>query len=286
MIKGGTSVKRTYITLVAPVSVAIFALVAYFLVFHFQNRYWRDVWQQPEKLMEIAGVKQGMVVGEAGAGRGYLTFKLLQRVGDRGHVYANDIDEVALSAIRRRSQKEGIQNVTIVKGTATDPLFPEKDLDLVIMLLVLHHITNKEEWLGNLKSYMGPQTPLVIIERDPQRYWGRDRNHFMRKKEVLETLRRASFELSRLDTSLPRDNVYIFKAKDNYSALTRPETQPEPYAPRNGELSTVRARQHGAVSPLSGTTLPPPGTSLLPPYRLPAPSKGLSARATTESSGG
>jgi len=49
----------------------------------------RDAQVQPEKVMEAIGVKPGMVIGEAGAGEGYFTFKLSRRVGETGKVYAN-----------------------------------------------------------------------------------------------------------------------------------------------------------------------------------------------------
>ena len=48
----------------------------------------RDALVQPEKVMDVIGVKPGMVIGEAGAGRGYLTFKLSRRVGETGMIYA------------------------------------------------------------------------------------------------------------------------------------------------------------------------------------------------------
>lgn len=41
-------------------------------------------WAQPEKVMDAVGVKEGMVIGEAGAGKGYLTFYLAKRVGPNG----------------------------------------------------------------------------------------------------------------------------------------------------------------------------------------------------------
>ena len=31
----------------------------------------RDNWQQPEKVMDAIGIKEGMIIGEAGAGSGY-----------------------------------------------------------------------------------------------------------------------------------------------------------------------------------------------------------------------
>ena len=49
--------------------------------------------------MDAIGVKEGMVIGEAGAGRGWFTFYLSERVGDEGIIYANDISSRALSIL-------------------------------------------------------------------------------------------------------------------------------------------------------------------------------------------
>lgn len=44
--------------------------------------------------MDTVGIRQGLVIGEAGAGSGYFTFKLAQRVAQNGKIYANDIRKV------------------------------------------------------------------------------------------------------------------------------------------------------------------------------------------------
>ncbi len=46
----------------------------------------RDERLQPERVMDAVGIRPGMVVGEAGAGTGYFTFKLARRVGPTGKV--------------------------------------------------------------------------------------------------------------------------------------------------------------------------------------------------------
>ena len=60
----------------------------------------RDTWQQPEKVMEVIGIKPGMVIGEPGAGNGYFTIKLARKVGPSGKIYANDIVESSLKTIK------------------------------------------------------------------------------------------------------------------------------------------------------------------------------------------
>src|SRR5210317_2229391 len=76
----------------------------------------RDSWQQPEKVMDVIGVKAGMTIGEPGAGDGYFTFKLSKRVGKSGKIYANDIKEDELEKIRNRCKTEGIKNIKTILG--------------------------------------------------------------------------------------------------------------------------------------------------------------------------
>ena len=127
---------------------------------------YRDRRDQPEKLMDIAGVKSGMIVGEAGAGDGYLSFHLSRRVGEKGRVYANDISRRALQRLNDRSQREGVTNITTVIGEIADPLYPVNDLDMIVMINAFHDFTEQTEWLRNAKKYLKPAAPIVIFDRE------------------------------------------------------------------------------------------------------------------------
>jgi ubiquinone/menaquinone biosynthesis C-methylase UbiE len=172
----------------------------------------REVWQPPDKIMDTIGVKPGMVIGELGAGTGYMTFYLAERVGNKGKVYANDISQSALDEITDRAKKEGVKNIEIVMGEIEDPVFPVDDLDMVIMVYVLHMLDKPLEFMENVKKYMAPDTPLVIIERNTHR----ERAHppsFMTNREILDTLQETNYVLERTETFLPKDTIYIFKLK-------------------------------------------------------------------------
>lgn len=170
----------------------------------------RDAQVQPEKLMDAIGVKPGMVIGEAGAGEGYFTFKLSRRVGETGRVYANDIVERVLMVIENRCEREGITNITTILGKVEDPLFPEGALDMIFMISAFHDFEKKVEWLNNVKPYLKPGATLVIVESDPDKS-GRGSGHLMTKDEILETVKESSFMLDRIETFLPTHNIYIYK---------------------------------------------------------------------------
>lgn len=173
---------------------------------------YRDTWQQPGKVMEVIGVRQGMVIGEPGAGKGYFTFKLARKVGPTGKIYANEIDEECLDAINEQSRREGFNNIVTIRGKVEDPLFPDGQLDMVFMCYVLHDLSKPVSFLKHLKPDLKPGAVLVILERDPGKYPSAA-GHFFKKEKLLKVVKRAGYKLVRTETFLSRDNIYIFRVE-------------------------------------------------------------------------
>src|SRR5512139_1908166 len=136
----------------------------------------RDGIEQPEKVMEAAGVKPGMIIGEIGAGHGYFTFWLSRGVGETGKIYANDIDGSALTAIERRRDSEKVANIETVLGTVDDPRLPAASLDMVFVVNAFHDLEKPVELLANLLPALKPGATVVIMDRDPARAGDR---HFL-----------------------------------------------------------------------------------------------------------
>jgi ubiquinone/menaquinone biosynthesis C-methylase UbiE len=200
--KGEMSMKKIcFLFLIMGISLGLMALLS-------SAQSHRDQRDQPEKLMEIAGVESGMVIGEAGAGSGYLTFFLSHRVGDEGRIYANDINKRALENIIRRCEREGVTNIEVVLGEIEDPCFPVNDLDMVIMLYAFHDFTEKEAWLKNARKYMKQDAPLVIFD-------GQDAHTGMSEELVMSVGKKAGFELVHYASVHGGLWVYILKMNDS-----------------------------------------------------------------------
>lgn len=164
----------------------------------------REQREQPEKLLDIAGVKSGMIVGEAGAGDGFLTFFLSKRVGVSGHVYANDIDSNALRRLNERSRSEGVGNITTVLGKVDDPLFPVNDLDLVTMIWAFHDFAERVAWLKNVKKYLKEGAGIFIFDGQAA--------HF--SKEIAESdAGQAGFRLVRCEPAHGKIWLYELRVK-------------------------------------------------------------------------
>jgi predicted O-methyltransferase YrrM len=151
-----------------------------------------------------------MVIGEIGAGRGYFTFWLARGVGEKGKVYANDIDGSALASIERTSAEAKVTNIETVLGTVEDPRLPEGALDMVFMVNAFHDLERPVELLAHLLPALKPGATVVIMDRDPARAGDR---HFLPREKVEEIVGRSVFELVRVETFLRYHNLYILKAR-------------------------------------------------------------------------
>jgi ubiquinone/menaquinone biosynthesis C-methylase UbiE len=169
----------------------------------------RDVWQQPERIMDTLKITPGMVIGEGGAGEGYFTFHLSTRVGETGRIYANDIDKTSLAKIIARAKRENRSNIITIVGKVDDPLFPLGALDMVVIMNAFHDFDEPVAWMKNVVSSMKLGALLVLIERDPDKM-GSGWHHFMTKETVLARMNETSFRLVTIYTFLQRDNIYVF----------------------------------------------------------------------------
>jgi ubiquinone/menaquinone biosynthesis C-methylase UbiE len=167
--------------------------------------------QPPELVMNIVGIKEGMVVGEFGAGYGRWTIFLATRVGEKGCVYANDIEKSSLKFLEKRCQDEGLKNVRTILGKYEDPLFLKESLDLAFSSLVYHEIENPVAFLKNLVPSLKPNAPIIIIDNDPTKNTEKSNIGRDWEKEFDD----AGLEITKKEFLPERDVIFILKVKTN-----------------------------------------------------------------------
>ena len=170
-------------------------------------------WQLPNQVIEAVGVVPGMVVADVGAGEGYFVDRLADRVGDAGHVYANDIDPNAVAALRRSFGSFG--NVTIVQGVADDPRLPDATIDLALLVNVIHLVDHPSLFLRNLAASLTAEGRVVFVQWDAAKM-GRELTGWDptdREKYTMRTTLRmiydAGYEVIDMLDFLPVQNIYV-----------------------------------------------------------------------------
>jgi ubiquinone/menaquinone biosynthesis C-methylase UbiE len=172
----------------------------------------RDQEEQPSKLLEALKLKPGDVVADIGAGSGYLTFRLSERVGARGKVYAVDIQPEMLTLLRQRMKTRGFANIEPILGTITDPKLPANAVDLILMVDVYHEFSHPWEMTTAMVQALKPGGRLVFVE-----YRLEDPDvpiklvHKMSQKQVLKEMAPHPLRwMGTLDV-LPRQHIIVFQ---------------------------------------------------------------------------
>ncbi|MBT8446011.1 MAG: class I SAM-dependent methyltransferase [Gammaproteobacteria bacterium] len=103
------------------------------------------------------------VVADIGAGTGYFSFRMAERV-PAGRVLAVDIQPEMLAIIRRRADAAGIGNVEPVLGSVTGPGLPERSVDLALLVDAYHEFSHPLEMARGIYRGLKPGGIVVLIE--------------------------------------------------------------------------------------------------------------------------
>ncbi len=126
----------------------------------------RDEAGEAEFVMDWAGIQLGTTVADIGAGEGYYTIRLADRVGRKGRVLAQDINRDALDRLGARVTREQLDNVAIKEGALDDPRLPENSFDRVFMVHMYHEIGEPYAFLWRMRPALAKGGQVIVVDRD------------------------------------------------------------------------------------------------------------------------
>lgn len=126
----------------------------------------RDSVNEAQQVMDMARIEPGMTVADIGAGEGYYTVRLAQRVGAEGRVLAQDIDPDAIQKLGLRIERERLDNVSIKTGAADDPKLPANSFDRVFLVHMYHEVTEPYAFLWRLRDALRKDGQVIVVETD------------------------------------------------------------------------------------------------------------------------
>lgn len=168
--------------------------------------------ERPELVLSALELKPGMTVADIGAGTGYYSWRIAQRVGSGGAVYAVDVQPEMIRMLEKQMSRRGAVNVKAVLGTTTDPKLPENSLDLALMVDVYHEFEYPYEMLAAIVRALKPGGQLVFVE-----FRGGDPAvpikplHTMTEAQVRKEAAVHSLEWVKTVRGLPWQHVMVFR---------------------------------------------------------------------------
>jgi len=126
----------------------------------------RDDRNEANTVMDLANISEGMTVADIGAGEGYYTVRLAERVGAGGRVLAQDIDAEARDRLAQRVLRERLDNVSVRLGTPDDPRLPENSFDRIFLVHMYHEVEEPYAFLWRLRPALREHGQVAVVDID------------------------------------------------------------------------------------------------------------------------
>jgi ubiquinone/menaquinone biosynthesis C-methylase UbiE len=172
----------------------------------------REREEQPDKALDLIGIRPGMTVGDVGAGTGYMTLRIAKRVGPSGKVYANDIQPEMLDKLNENAHRIDLDNVETVLGSEADAKLPAGKMDLVLLVDVYHEFSRPQEMLQSMRRSLKEDGRLVLVEykkEDPAIPIRAD--HKMNLNDIKTEVEAEGYKLDKVIDTLSRQHIVFFR---------------------------------------------------------------------------
>ena len=174
----------------------------------------RQAEERPDLVLAALELKPGMTVADIGAGSGFYSWRMGKRVGEKGTVFAVDLQPEMVEVLQKQMAERGASNVNAVLGTLTDPRLPAGSLDLALMVDVYHELEFPYEMLVAIVRALKSGGRLAFVE-----YRGNDPTvpikplHTMTEAQVKKEAADQPLEWVRTVSNLPWQQVIVFRKK-------------------------------------------------------------------------
>jgi ubiquinone/menaquinone biosynthesis C-methylase UbiE len=174
----------------------------------------REAEEKPDLLLKALKLKSGDAVADIGAGTGYYSWRMAKEVGEKGLVYAVDIQEEMLDLLASKMAERKIANVKGVLGTVTDPKLPAQAVDLVLMVDVYHEFDHPFEMMRAICQALKPGGRVAFVEfraEDPK--VPIKEVHKMSEAQVRKEMAAQPLEWVETIATLPWQHIIVFRKK-------------------------------------------------------------------------
>jgi ubiquinone/menaquinone biosynthesis C-methylase UbiE/mono/diheme cytochrome c family protein len=180
----------------------------------FFDRPERDTEERPDVLLDALHIRSGAVVADIGAGTGYFTWRLAQRVGPGGRVYAVDVQQEMLDRTKEAVDGRKLSNVEYVLASDGSARLPAGSIDLAFVAYTFHEFAEPLETVESIKRALKPGGRLFVLEYAKESAIApASPLHRMSFDEIRREIEPLGFAIEQLLDFLPMQHGVVFAIK-------------------------------------------------------------------------
>jgi len=131
--------------------------IAYWTIRVMHNNPLLPLVRNPNKILKAAGLEESQKVLEVGCGPGFFTIPAARIVGDEGHVYAIDVHPRAVARVKKKIEKEALENITALCVNASNTELPGASVDLAFLFGLRSIAGGLESVISELHRVLKPR---------------------------------------------------------------------------------------------------------------------------------
>ncbi len=176
----------------------------------YHNEEERRKWQNPEAILENAGVQAGDIFIDLGCGFGFFALPAAKIVGPNGLVCGVDIDDEALKNLTERAKEAGLRNIRVKEARAEDINLCDHCANVAFIGIALHDFEDPLKVLQNARNALKSSGRLINVDwKKKSMPIGPPLEIRFNEKEASSLITRAGFEVESVDDVGPYHYVVL-----------------------------------------------------------------------------
>lgn len=123
---------------------------------------WDIFLRHPGQDLQKIPLEKGMTVVDYGCGPGHYTIPTAEMVGAKGHVYAVEIQPLALETVKKKAAQKSLGNVIPVLVDCYNTGIPDASVDVVLLIDAFHMISDRDALLKEICRLLKPDGFLYM----------------------------------------------------------------------------------------------------------------------------
>ncbi|MCB7479699.1 class I SAM-dependent methyltransferase [Christiangramia sediminis] len=170
----------------------------------------REKEENTSRLIKNMNILPDDRIADIGAGSGYHVFKMAP-LAKEGLIYAVDIQDEMLQAIKKAKKEADLENIKILKGSEKSVNLPANSVDKILMVDVYHEFSYPVEMLTSMHKALRENGEIYLIE-----YRGEDASipikklHKMTEAQAVKEFKANGYVLKENISNLPWQHCMVF----------------------------------------------------------------------------